>query len=309
MLGPRLVALLSTLTVAAHLSRRKVVNFCREVLGLPLSLGTVARYEKETAAALDQPHQEARQAVQEAAVRNADETSWTLSGRVHWLWLAATQAAAFFRIDPRRNNDGLPALLGTKQVGVLISDRLAAYLQWAKQRWQMCWSHLRRDFQGLVDLGGENAALGQSGLATGKAMFAVWHEFRNGQLTRAQLQAALVPLQASLREGLSKARDGPKCKARSVARKLLVSFDSLWTFAYHEGVEPTNNHAERLLRQPVIWRRISFGSQSDEGCRYAERLLTTVETLKLQKRSVLHYLEQAIRNHRANTPCPSLLTG
>ena len=272
-LGPRLTGLLGQLTVAGHMSRRGVEDFCAEVLRYPLALGSVTNQERELSETVVEPYRDAHHAVQEAPAKHADETGWKKAGRLHWVWLAATATVAFFRIDPRRNRAGLPALLGSEQRGVLTSDRLAAYLQWCKQRWQMCWAHLLRDFQALVDRGGENAALGQAGLAAGNELFRLWHLLRAGRITRAELQAGLEPVKLTLREALSKARDGPKCKAQGLARRLLVSFDSLWTFAYHDGVEPTNNHAERLLRKPVIWRRISFGSHSDGGCRYAERML------------------------------------
>lgn len=306
-LGPRLTSLLGNLTVAGHMSRRGVEEFCDDVLQVPVSLGSIAHHEEELAAALSAAHLEAQQAVQAAPVKHADETGWKKAGRLHWVWLAATALVAFFRIDPRRNRSGLLALLGEKNAGTLVSDRLHAYLQWTKERWQICWAHLLRDFQALVDRGGENADVGQAGLAAGKELFGLWHQFRAGTLTRLELQAGLEPVKTKLRETLAKARDGPRCKAQGLARRLLVSFDSLWTFAYHEGVEPTNNHAERLLRKPVIWRRISFGSHSDGGCRFAERMLTVVQTLRLQKRNVLKYLEQAVRAHRSHSPCPKLL--
>jgi transposase len=90
---------------------------------------------------------------------------------------------------------------------------------------------------------------------------------------------------------------------------LLAWEPALWTFAYHEGVEPTNNRAERALRPAVLWRKRSFGCHSDEGCRYVERLLTVVQTLRLQGRDVLDYLQAALTAHRDGLPAPKLLTG
>jgi len=104
---------------------------------------------------------------------------------------------------------------------------------------------------------------------------------------------------------------GLSCENKKVVRfcrRLLDIYPALWTFARVEGVEPTNNVAERTLRSAVIWRKISFGNHSDAGCRFAERILTTVQTLRLQGRQVLAYLRDAVAAHRADQPAPQLVT-
>jgi transposase len=306
-LGPRLAAVLAYLTARLHVTRRGIEEWAEEVLGLPLALGTVSAYEAEMSAALEPAYRETVAAVQEAPAKNVDETGWKNSGVLIWLWVAATATAAVFRLHPDRGRRGLRAHLGCELKGVLTSDRWHAYTHLALSSWQVCWAHLQRDFQGWVDRGGEGTALGQAGLAAARDLFTLWHAFRSGKMTRSELQAGLEPLKERLRQALTEARAGPERKAARFSTRLLKIYPALWNFALCEGVEPTNNHAERMLRPGVIWRKISLGSQGAEGCRFVERMLTVVQTLRLQKRNVLDYLAQVLTNHRHGLPCPHLV--
>jgi len=148
---------------------------------------------------------------------------------------------------------------------------------------------------------------GHAGLRAVKVIFKVWNEWKDKPTERSELQAQLIEPAMALCRALERGRDGPDKKVRRFCKRLLKDYGALWTFADVEGVEPTNNHAERCLRPAVMWRKRSFGNHSEEGCRFTERLLTAVQTLRLQKRPVLAYLESAIRNHRAGKPTPSLL--
>lgn len=305
--GPRLTATLSYLSGCHGLSKRAVEEIAEAVFAAPVSLGTVANLEQEMRAALEAPHQEALAAVRTAEVKHADETSWKKAGRLCWLWGAATTGVAVFLIQAGRGMTGLTSLLGDTVHGILCTDRLAAYAQVLAEYRQICWAHLKRDFQKLVDRKGASVRLGREGLQIVKKVFAAWQAFQDGALTREQLETRLAPVVCQMNQLLSRGRSSADLSAGRFCTNLLKLEVSLWTFVVTEGVEPTNNHMERLLRRAVLWRKRSFGCWSEEGCRFVERILTVVQTRRLQKQNVLEYLHDALRAHRLGQPCPRLL--
>jgi transposase len=308
--GPRLTATLSYFSGCHGVSKRGVEEIAAAVFDAPVSLGTVANLEQEVSTALAAPHAEALAAVRAAAVKHADETSWKLAGKLCWLWAAATTGVAAFVIHGKRSVLGLTALLGEQIQGLLCSDRWGVYARVPAERRQICWAHLKRDFQKIVDRGGPSVWVGRRGLGIVKRVFAAWHAFQNGQATRAQLQAELDRLAGRMNKLLYEGWIlGEEKPVRSLCDHLLELEPALWTFGRVEGVEPTNNFVERLLRRAVLWRRRSFGCASDAGCRFVERILTVVQTRRLQGQSVLDYLHDALRSARAGQPCPKLLAG
>jgi transposase len=305
--GPRLTATLSYLSGCHGLSKRAVEEIAETVFAAPVSLGTVANLEQEMNAALEAPHQQALAAVRTAEVKHADETSWKQAGRLRWLWGAATAGVAVFLIQAGRGVKGLKGLLGSSIHGILCTDRLAAYEQVLAEYRQVCWAHLKRDFQKLVDRGGSSVRLGQEGLRLVKKVFAAWQAFQKGALTREQLEQRLAPVVSQMNQLLRRGRGSADRSAGRFCANLLKLEVSLWTFVVIEGVEPTNNFMERLLRRAVLWRKRSFGCWSEEGCRFVERILTVVQTRRLQQQNVLEYLHDALLAHRTGQPCPPLL--
>jgi transposase len=306
-IGPRLAALMSYLVGRHHLSRRGVQEFVEDALGVPVSLGTVGALERQTAAALAAAHDEAGEAVRTAPARNVDETGWKQAGQKRWLWAAATATVAFFVIHARRNWEGLKALLGEAITGIVCSDRWGTYNRLPPEQRQVCWAHLDRDFRKCVDRGGEAATIGRAGQEASENLFAAWWDFRQRKIDRERLQAVLDPVAGAFRAALERGCGCADTKAATFCENLLALYPALWLFAACEGVEPTNNHAERIVRGGVLWRKNAFGSQSEGGCRFAERMLTVAQTLRLRHRSVLTYLEQAIAAHRNGEPAPKLL--
>jgi transposase len=306
--GPRLTAALSYLSGCHGVSKRGVEEMADHLFAAPVSLGTVANLEQEMSAALEAPHQEAVTAVRAAEVKHADETSWKQRGKLCWLWTAATASVVAFVIHGKRSALGLTALLGREIYGIVCSDRWGVYGRVVAERRQLCWAHLKRDFKKILDRGGTCAYVGRRGLRLVKEVFAAWHAFREKQITRAQLQATIERLenrmQRLLMEGAILGDDKPVV---AFCDNVLEVEPALWTFAHVEGVEPTNNFMERLLRRAVLWRRRSFGCWSPEGCRFVERILTVVQTRRLQGHNVLEYLHAALHAHRASQPCPNLL--
>jgi transposase len=201
----------------------------------------------------------------------------------------------------------MDALLGSAFAGVVGSDRWSAYRRFPAERRALCYAHLKRDFQGLVDRGGEAAPIGRWGLAEIARLFALWHRFRGGEVSRRDLQRQLVPLQARMGRLLWRGEENPDRKAAALCRDLNRWWPALWTFTRVEGVEPTNNGAERALRPAVLWRKGSFGSDSEGGGRFAERMLTVVASCRRQGRPLLDFLVAAGEAAVRGTPTPSLL--
>lgn len=306
-LGPRLAAVMVYLSGARHDSKRGVEEVVEAVFGVPLALGTVTAVEQEISAALAPAHAEAAAAVRQAPHKNTDETGWKQAGKLCWLWTAATAHVAYFLIHARRGAAGLTALLGETITGIVTSDRWSAYHRLEVYRRQLCWAHLIRDFQALVDRGGPAQALGEQLLCFAEDVFHWWYRVRDGTLRRASLRTYIDGQRPWLRDLLASGMRSRCAKTAAFCGNLLELEPALWTFVRVEGVEPTNNAAERALRPAVLWRRRSFGCHSEAGCRFVERMLTTVQTLRLQQRSVIAYLVEAITAHRQGLTAPKLL--
>ena len=303
--GPRLSAAISFLSARCHASKRRVVEILETVLGLPLALGSISRHEAEMSEALAPAHEEITQAVRGASALNVDESGWLQHGQMRWLWLAAARWAALFKILSTRGVVGVRTVLGERPSNHVTTDRWPPYNTIPPSQRQCCWSHLGRDFQGLVEYGAGAETLGMAGLHAAALLFEAWSDFKAERCDRAALQTRLEPVRDGLRNDLQRARDGPAGRASRFAGRLLPRYETLWTFAAAPGVEPTNNHAERQLRPAVLWRKRSFGNHSDGGCRFAERILSVVQTLQLQHRPILDYLTAALTAHREHRPCPA----
>jgi transposase len=203
-----------------------------------------------------------------------------------------------------RNVTALRKLLGPSLSGILCSDRWSAYDHVELLKRQVCWAHLKRNWENMRERGGKAEVIAEGCLNVQKRVFDLWHLLRGGGCSRSQMDDAMVPLMLELLEVL---RVGLRCRERKTKRfcdRLLTVYPALWTFVVVEGVEPTNNHVERARRRAVLWRRRSFGCHSAAGCRFVERIRTIVQTLRLQERSVLHYLHEAIAAHRRTQTGP-----
>ncbi len=290
-----------------HISKRGLEEVAEEVFEVPWALGTVSHLEAQMSAALAAPHAEALAAVRQAAVKHVDETGWEQAGQKRWLWLAATTHLAVFLIHARRSFEARKALLGSGVVGYLGSDRGSVYDQWPLWQRQVCWAHLKRDFQKLVDRGGPAAPWGRALRRIERRVFEAWHLFRGGTFGRRALQNHLGADARELERLLQPGRRCADPKAAAFCENVLALLPAVWRFVVTEGIEPTNNHAERLRRRGVLWRKNAFGCHSAGGCRFVEHILTAVQTLRLQGRPVLRYLHDALVAHRHGLPAPSLL--
>jgi transposase len=304
--GPRLQATVAVLSGQYRLSRRQVADVCGTVLDAPLAASSVAGLCQATAVALATPVAALQATLPAAPVANADETRWPHAGQTQWLWVVVTGLATVFTIAASRGSQVIKDLLGEDYGGVLGSDRYAGYA-WLDVTWrQVCWAHLKRDFQALVDRGGAAQAIGKAALVQVHELFTAWHQFRQGTLDRAGLQQALQPVQDAFAPLLDDGMQGADAKAAGLCAALDRLWPALWTFADEDGVEPTNNAAERALRPAVLWRKGSFGSQSDGGARFVERLLTVTATCRQQGHSVLDYLTAVCTAAGSGQPIPTL---
>jgi transposase len=286
-IAPRLTAVLSYFSGCHGVSKRGIEEIAETVFGAPIALGTVANLEQEVSAALEPSHREALAAVRRAGVKYADETSWKVWGKLCGLWAAATTGVAVFVIHAKRSALGLKAILGERIDGIVHSDRWHVYLQVAEDRRQLCWAPLKRDCQKIVECGGPSAFVGRRGLRIVKDLFAAWRAFEAGTITRGQLQDLIAPLERRFGKTLVEGGLGDDPRVAKFCANLLSLEAALWTFARVEGVEPTNNFMERLVRLAVLWRRRSFGCNSGAGCRFVERILTVVQTCRLRERNIL----------------------
>ena len=304
--GPRLQATVATLRGRFRLSCREVAELGETVLEAPLSVGSVETLCQATSDALAAPVAAAVATLPQAPVVNADETPWKAGKARPWLWVAVTALVTVFVIATSRRSQVIKDLLGAAYTGTLGTDRYAGYAWLDVAFRQVCWAHLARDFQALIDRGGPAAPLGTAALALVHQLFTAWHQFRAGTLDRAGLQAAIGPVDDALATLLHAGQDNPDPQAAGLCRALLRLWPALWTFAEVAGVEPTNNAAERALRPAVLWRKGSFGTRSDAGARFVERLLTVSATCKQHGRSVFAY-PTAPRPVQRGEPVPSLL--
>jgi transposase len=305
--SPYTQAVLATLAGAYRLSKRQIQQRAADLFGLTISTGMICKLEGQSAATLAQPYHEAARSVLEAEAVNLDETGWREDRHKAWLWVTVTAMATVFTIARNRSARVARGLLGDKEDQVVSSDRFKSY-DWLWAYWrQICWSHLRRDFQAMIDRGGAGEATGRQLLGLSDRLFATWHKVRDGTLEECSFRARILRLRPRVRRALE---DGMECGCATTARtcaEILRVEEGLWNFVWFPGVEPTNNAAERALRHAVIWRRISGGTASESGSRFVERMLTVVATCRQQGRNVLEYLTSCFEADRRGQAIPSLL--
>jgi len=305
--GPYLKAACALLTGAYRLSKAKAARLLTDLFAIPLCAGQVCAIEAEVA-------QHLRPVVDEllAAARrqpaNVDETSM---GRGRWLWVMVTALATAYQIVRGRHRDALRQLLGEGYRRVLTSDRYKVYDHLAEDRHQLCWSHLRRDFQAMVDRDNAGSAIGRELLALSGQMLGWWKRVRDGTLTQVRFAGRLHAerdFRARFRAVLTRGSACGCAKTAGTCRELLAREVSLFLFAFVSGVEPTNNAAERALRHGVLWRKQSHGPKGVVGSDYLACIWSVVETCRQQGRNVWAFLTVCVAAAAEGRAMPSLLT-
>jgi transposase len=305
--GPYLQAVLSTLAGGYRLSKRQVQQMVGDLFGLSIATGMVSKLEQQSAAVLETPYNELAVGVHEAPAVSIDDTSWREDRCKVQLWVAVTTLTTVFTIAAKRSAAVAMAILGSQPNQVVTSDRHSS-LEWIDPAWrQICWSHLARDFQAMIDRGGAGEATGHALLRLSKRMFRWWHRLRHGAIDRQRFQTIAARLRREVKAALGGGQGCGCAKTAATCFEILKVEEGLWTFVRVEGVEPTNNASERALRHAVIWRRISGGTDSADGSRFVERMLTVVATCRQQKRNVLDYLSSCFEAHLRGQKVPSLV--
>jgi transposase len=300
-------AIAALCTGAYHLSKRTTQSVLEDLFGLPMSLGTIANLEQATVRAVAEPVAAARAYVQQQSAAYLDETGWREGQQRAWLWTAVTTWVTVFVVRLSRGGKVAQELLGERFWGWLVTDRWSAYTWYPSWRRQLCWAHLLRDIEAIIARGGRSAEVGEALRVEARKMFHWWHRVRDGTLTHASFRTYMQPVRREVERLLEAGQCCGVPKTEGTCREIFKRRQALWTFVRHEGVEPTNNAAERAIRPGVLWRKGSFGTQSAEGSRFVEAMMTVVATLKQQRRNVLEYLTAACQAALCGEAAPSLL--
>jgi transposase len=285
--GPRVQAITALCAGAYHLSKRATQTVMADLFGVAIGLGTVANLEQATVQALAEPVAEARAYVQAQPTAYLDETGWREGQQRAWLWTAVTQVVMVFVVRLSRSAKVAQELLGERFWGWLVTDRWCAYTWSPPWRRQVGWAHLWRDIEAMIERGGPSRDIGTAWRAQARQMFHWWHRVRGGTLAHASFASDMRPVRQEVERLLEAGQTCGVPKAEGVCREILKLHQALWTFVRHDGLEPTNNAAERAIRPGVLWRKGSFGTHSADGSRFVEAMMTVVATLKQQHRHVL----------------------
>jgi len=304
--GATVVAAITLLLGVYGLSRRDAADLLRDMFGLPISVGAVVGCQRIGAAALARPHAQAQAEIPNAPVKYADETGWKVGDLYACLWVVVTPTVTVFRIQAERSRAAAMKILG-KVSGLLGSDRYSVYDCWPTHRHQFCWAHLARLFVRFSERRDPKVrAVGLALIAEKDQMFAWWHRVRDGTLARSTFRRYMLPLQGRVADLLDDGCRSSCAKTQRTCLRLLQNTHALWTFVYNTGIEPTNNIGERAIRRAVIIRKTSFGSHSEHGCRFLERVLTVHATLRQRGRSVHDFITAACEAHMLGRKVPSL---
>ena len=298
-----------TLTARHRISRRGIAELARDLFGVTLSTGSVDAICQRASDALAGPHLQLQDWVLDQSAVHVDETGWRTSGEGRALWTATTTLAAFFQIAAHCNREQFDALIGTSYPGIVVSDRWNGYSHLDPNQRQVCWSHLQRDFRRHADGLGEQKTFGEHGVPAHRPGVSPRGAPTSTSTTTATDSRPRSP-RSRPNSGSCSKNASPKSQRtrwhRRFANNLLKIWPALWTFTIIDGVEPTNNPAERALRGPVIHRKLSLGTQSDDGERFAERALSAAATCRMQHRSLFTYLSELIAAHTRGDPFPAL---
>ncbi len=309
MLGPRATAMTAHLSGTYRISKQNIVHIYHDLFDFKLSTAMVCKAEKTVSKALETPVEEAKQFIQSAdeVGVNADETGFKEKGKGMWAWIAITCCVAVFIIRQTRGKKVAQELLGDNFSGILCSDRYSAYQWIPNNQRQICWAHLERDFRKISERSGTSKEIGIELLNQTNCLFHHWHQFKEGVINRHTLKRKTKAIRTFIEGLLRRGQRSKNKKTAGMCRNIHPYSSALWRFLETEGIEPTNNLAEQMIRTLAIWRKTSFGTQSKEGTLYMERIMTTVATCKLQQKNILTYLTDVVKSHINKTDPPSLL--
>ena len=304
--GPRLAAFTGLLMGHYRQSKRRTAAFLGDLLNIPCSPGWTVKIQNLVSDSVAAPYEELRGELEKQPQLSVDESPTKEKRMKAWLWVAVAQAFAVFGIFANRSRESLVALIGDYQGIILNCDRAKMYLDGKQLQW--CWAHLKRDFQKLIDSAdGQEKRMGHDLMRQERKLFEYWRKYKAGKIRWSTFQRKAAPIREEVRHLLLRGIYSGNAKLEGICNELYRGREHLWTFTRVEGIEPTNNTAERALRPAVIYRKLSFGTQSASGSRFLERMLTVSETCRLQNRNAYQYLIEAMKAKFAGHSAPSLL--
>lgn len=275
----------------------------KTLFGVDISVGAVVARQQEISRSLEPAYAAVSAHVHQSHNRNIDETPWDEAWQRAWLWSVVADEATVFHIAPRRDQVTAQSLLGDNPDSVSTSDRFTAY----NGLDPACWAHLIRAFRRFQLRDGPSQRVGGMLEIYGDYLLHRWRAVKRGHLSRDDFLTEVPQHQADIRRWLEIRACTPHTATAGTCRRLLRQWPILWTFTRYEGVEPTNNAVERTLRHGVIWRKLCYGTASEPGSRFVERILTVVATAHQRQRDLLDFLYTALSAHRHGTSIPALL--
>jgi len=303
--GPRLIAFTALLMACFRQSKRRAAQFLSTILNQPASAGWMVLLQNRAAEAVLPAYNELAEQLPDQPVLHIDESPTKEGTSKAWVWTFVAKTFTVFTCATSRAADVPKELVGADYGGVVQCDRARMY--WAFDRLQWCWAHLKRDFQALIDDPcPTKQKLGRRLMKPTNELFGLWQKVRDGTLSRRTFRRRMQPI----RQRIDALLLGGYCDAptENFCKELVEHGENLWTFIDVEDIEPTNNAAEQALRHAVIWRKLSFGTQSASGSRFVERLLTTIETCRRQSRNAFAWLVEAVQAHYNGEQVPSLVS-
>ena len=303
--GPRLLAFAALLMAYYRQSKRRTAEFLTTLFGQPCCAALTVKMQTQVTAALRPSYEELAAQLPTQEQLSIDETATKERNGKAWLWTFVARTFTVFTVRATREATALSELLTDAFCGIVNCDRAKMY--WRVGRLQWCWAHLKRDFQALIDSGdGQAKRLGYDLRRATCKLFEHWGNYRDGPITRAAFQRRMAPVRREVERLLQRGALSGNPQMRGMCQELYDHREWLWTFVRHEGVEPTNNASERSLRHAVIWRKLSFGTQSAGGSRFVETMLSVIETCRQQQRNAFAFVTAAVEAHLAHQPAPSL---
>jgi transposase len=286
--GPGAMATVAMLSGRFRLTRREVSRAMADLFAVSISVGSVQKVNENVSDIAAGPVDEIAKVVHGAKAVNADETSYPHRAKKAWLWVASCPTATIFKLHRRRNAAGLANIIPEDFDGLLMVDRMKTY---ERHRRSLCHAHLLRDWRGISERKHPEAKrLGQWAVAETERLLKYHRQFRAGELSPQALAVRMRMLKARYGKLLDQAMTCGDKKTEGTAWDLNRQWEALWAYLEVDGAEPTNNRGEQKIRPAVQWRKGSFGTWSDAGQRFVERILTLSTTAKQIGADLFGYL-------------------
>lgn len=304
--GPRLMALIATLTGVFHLAKREAIQLVQDLYGVKIAEGSIINIEERVAVALNDPYERIHRYVMTSILpKHFDETSWRNQGKNNWVWVASTSVATCFKIDANRSKEAFQRFAQLLGSAPIITDRYSAYAG-LKQPHQYCLAHLIRDFRKYAEREGPDKEIGSALEKELQQICKTQKKFREGEITKRSRDAKFRHQKRHLEEHLIDGLANGSDELSSLCDRLYDDMPKLWMFSEFTNVDPTNNLAERDLRKLVIWRKKSYGTRSDRGKFFVERISTVAETLRKANCNILSFITKAVSAFYSGEAAPLL---